>query len=248
MEAPGLWPSAPARWKAPPRLHLEHAQYFQTMGVPILAGRDFNDRDTDVGPAWWLSIRRWFLISGRRRSRRRTWHCRLNRAASAQCEIVGLVKDTKYAGLREEIPPEAFGAASQFPPGGIGDLRFPRVFVLSAMLPEVQTKVAQFNPEIEAKIQYPQQHPKGHGQERTMAFLSGAFGALAILLTTIGLYGVISYIVAIRGERNWNPHGPGCQRSRRRRHHHRQTVRMLAVGVALGVVCFFAATRREFVA
>ena len=221
-------------------------EYFQTMGVPILAGRDFNDRDTRTSPC--VVVVNQTLVS------------RFLGAADpvgktlrtvpepgyppAQCEIVGLVKDTKYAGLREEIPPEAFGAASQFPPGESATYVFLHYSSSSAMLPEVQTKVAQFNPEIEAEFRiFRNNIQKGMVQERTMAFLSGAFGALAILLTTIGLYGVISYIVAMRRNEIGIRMALGASGADVVGIITRQTVRMLAVGVALGVLLSIAATR-----
>jgi ABC-type antimicrobial peptide transport system permease subunit len=80
-------------------------------------------------------------------------------------------------------------------------------------------------------------------QERTMAFLSGAFGALAILLTTIGLYGVISYIVAMRRNEIGIRMALGASGTDVVGIITRQTLRMLAAGVALGVLLSIAATR-----
>jgi predicted permease len=221
-------------------------EYFQTMGVPILAGRDFNDRDTRTSPC--VVVVNQTLVSrflGAADPVGKTLRTVPEPGyPSAQCEIVGLVKDTKYAGLREEIPPEAFGAASQFPPGESATYVFLHYSSSSAMLPEVQTKVAQFNPEIEAEFRiFRNNIQKGMVQERTMAFLSGAFGALAILLTTIGLYGVISYIVAMRRNEIGIRMALGASGADVVGIITRQTVRMLAVGVALGVLLSFAATR-----
>jgi predicted permease len=220
--------------------------FFQTLGVPVLAGRDFNDRDTRTSPC--VVVVNQTLVS------------RFLGAADpvgmtirtvpepgyppAQCEIVGLVKDTKYAGLREETPPEAFGVASQFPLGESATYVFLHYSSSSAMLPEVQAKIAQFNPEIEAEFRiFRNNIQKGMVQERTMAFLSGAFGALAILLTTIGLYGVISYIVAMRRNEIGIRMALGASGADVVGTITRQTVRMLAAGVALGVLLSIAATR-----
>ena len=221
-------------------------EYFQTMGVPILAGRDFNDRDTRTSPC--VVVVNQTLVSrflGAADPVGKTLRTVPEPGyPSAQCEIVGLVKDAKYAGLREEIPPEAFGAASQFPPGESATYVFLHYSSSSAMLSEVQTKVAQFNPEIEAEFRiFRNNIQKGMVQERTMAFLSGAFGALAILLTTIGLYGVISYIVAMRRNEIGIRMALGASGADVVGIITRQTVRMLAVGVALGVLLSIAATR-----
>jgi predicted permease len=220
--------------------------YFQTMGVPILAGRDFNDRDTRSSPC--VVVVNQTLVSrflGAADPVGKTLRTVPEPGyPSAQCEIVGLVKDAKYAGLREETPPEAFGVASQFPPGESTTYVFLHYSSSSAMLPEVQTKVAQFNPEIEAEFRiFRNNIQKGMVQERTMAFLSGAFGALAILLTTIGLYGVISYIVAMRRNEIGIRMALGASGADVVGIITRQTVRMLAAGVALGVLLSIAATR-----
>jgi predicted permease len=220
--------------------------YFQTMGVPILAGRDFNDRDTRTSPC--VVVVNQTLVStflGAADPVGKTLRTvREPGYPSAQCEIVGLVKDTKYAGLREETPPEAFGVALQFPLGQSATYVFLHSSSSSAMIPEVQTKVAQFNPEIEAEFRiFRNNVQKGMVQERIMAFLSGAFGALAILLTTIGLYGVISYIVAMRRNEIGIRMALGASGADVIGIITRQTVRMLAAGLALGVLLSIAATR-----
>ena len=220
--------------------------FFQTMGIPILAGRDFNDRDTRTSPC--VVVVNQTLVSrflGTADPVGKTLRTVPEPGyPSAECEIVGLVKDTKYAGLREETPPESFGVASQFPLGESATYVFLHYSSSSAMLPEVQTKVAQFNPEIEAEFRiFRNNIQKGMVQERTMAFLSGAFGALAILLTTIGLYGVISYIVAMRRNEIGIRMALGASGADVVGIITRQTVRMLAAGLALGVLLSVAATR-----
>jgi predicted permease len=220
--------------------------FFQTMGVPILAGRDFNDRDTRTSPC--VVVVNQMLASrflGAADPVGKTLRTITEPGyPSAQCEIVGLVKDAKYAGLREETPAEAFGVASQFPPGESSTYVFLHYSSSSAMLPEVQARVVQFNPEIEAEFRiFRNNVQKSMVQERTMAFLSGAFGALAILLTTIGLYGVISYIVAMRRNEIGIRMALGASGTDVVGIITRQTLRMLAAGVALGVLLSIAATR-----
>jgi ABC-type antimicrobial peptide transport system permease subunit len=79
--------------------------------------------------------------------------------------------------------------------------------------------------------------------ERMMAFLSGTFGMLAILLTTIGLYGVISYIVAMRRSEIGIRMALGASGADVVSIITRQTLWMLAAGVAAGVLFSLATTR-----
>jgi predicted permease len=221
--------------------------YFQTMGVSILAGRDFNDRDTRTSPCVVVvnqTLVSRFLGAAEDPVGKTIRTVREPGYPPAQCEIVGLVKDTKYSGLREETPPEAFGVALQFPLGESAMYAFLHYSSSSAMLPEVQTKVADFNPEIEAEFRiFRNNIQKGIVQERAMAFLSGTFGALAILLTTIGLYGVISYIVAMRRNEIGIRMALGASGAHVVGIITGQTMRMLAAGVAFGVLLSIAATR-----
>jgi ABC-type antimicrobial peptide transport system permease subunit len=163
---------------------------------------------------------------------------------ATQCEIVGLVKDTKYAGLREEIPPEAFGSVSQFPLGESATYVFLHYSSSSEMVSQAQAKLAHFNPGIQAEFRvFRTNIQKGMVQERTMAFLSSAFGLLAILLTTIGLYGVISYIVAMRSNEIGIRMALGATGADVVGIITRQTLWMLAAGIGLGMLLSIAATR-----
>jgi predicted permease len=220
--------------------------YFQTMGVPIRAGRDFNDGDKRASPC--VVIVNQTLVSQF-----------LNDAEpvgktlrtvpepgypSQQCEIVGVVKGTKYAGLRDEIPPESFGVASQFPLGQSVTYVFLHYAASPEIATRVETQVAQFNPEIEAEFRlFRKNIQKGMIQERMMAFLSGAFGTLAIFLTAIGLYGVVSYIVAMRKNEIGIRMALGASAADIVGTIIRQTLWMLAMGIALGVVLSIATTR-----
>jgi ABC-type antimicrobial peptide transport system permease subunit len=80
-------------------------------------------------------------------------------------------------------------------------------------------------------------------RERTMAVLSGFFGALAALLSTIGLYGIISYIIAMRTNEMGIRMALGASRGTVVKLILRQTVSLLALGVSIGVILALIATR-----
>src|SRR6266849_3317676 len=115
-------------------------------------------------------------------------------------EIVGVVKDTKYSDLREPTPPVAFAPADQFPDVGPWALLFTRFSSTpSAAIAGVKEKISRISPATKMEFHVFQTDiQNGLDRERLMAVLSGFFGALAALLAMIGLYGVISYIVATR--------------------------------------------------
>jgi predicted permease len=220
--------------------------YFQTMGVPILAGRDLNDRDTRTAPCAVLVNQTLVsrFLSGANPIGKTLRTAPEPGYPATLCEIVGVTKDTKYAGLREEIPPETFGAVAQFPLGESATYVFLHYSSSSQMISEAQAKVARFNPGIEAEFRvFRNNIQKGMVQERTMAFLSGAFGMLAILLTVIGLYGVISYIAAMRRSEIGIRIALGASRGDVVGIITRQTLWMLAAGIGLGVLFSIAATR-----
>jgi ABC-type antimicrobial peptide transport system permease subunit len=79
--------------------------------------------------------------------------------------------------------------------------------------------------------------------ERMMALLSGCFGALAALLATIGLYGVISYLVEMRRNEIGIRMALGAGRRNIVALILRQTLVMLVVGIAVGLILSFAASR-----
>jgi ABC-type antimicrobial peptide transport system permease subunit len=114
--------------------------------------------------------------------------------------IVGLVKNSKYRDLREEPTPVAYLAISQEKEAGTDT----HIYVHSklsaaAVIPAIKQTLARIDPAINVDFQvFATQIRAGLMRERLMATLSGFFGFLAVLLATVGLYGVISYIVARR--------------------------------------------------
>ncbi len=160
-------------------------------------------------------------------------------------QIVGVVKDTKYGSLRDPVPPESYAPSAQFPPGQKAVF----VFVHTSMPPDrvipiLRASVQEHDPEMDYELfVYQNTVEETLKQERMMAFLSGSFGALAALLTMVGLYGVISYITMMRRNEIGIRMALGADRSSVLRLISRQTMQMLGVGVLLGVLISLAATR-----
>jgi hypothetical protein len=150
---------------------------------------------------------------------------------------VGLVKNTKYYQLREDFLPTGFFpiAQNEDPGGGA-------TFVLRAAGPpgeimqSVKTAVAEVNPGIGVEFRWLSQRiQESLVRDRLMATLSAGFGLLAGLLATLGLYGVISYMVARRRNEIGVRIALGADRSRVIRLVLREAGLLLAVGLVVGV-------------
>src|ERR1700730_8451607 len=222
-------------------------EYFETMEIPLLTGRGFNNRDTQTSPHVAVvneAFTRRYLAGMSATGKT----IRTNAESGypeTEYEIVGVVKDTKYVDLRAPTPPIAFAPADQFPdvsPWAVLLIRSssPPSLAISA----VKEKISQINPAIKTEFHILQTDiENGLARERLMALLSGFFGALAALLAMIGLYGVISYIVAMRKNEIGIRMALGASPGSVIRIILRQTLTVLAVGVGSGLVLAMAAAK-----
>ena len=220
-------------------------EYFETLGKPLLQGRPPNDRDTPSTPRIAVvnqTFVREFAGGASPLGRTVKTLAEPNYPAT-EYEIVGVVKDAKYAGLREEVPPEVFGSAQQF---GVGAEQ--NVFIRSSSPPAmivsaVRQKLKQISPEIRSDFRvFETEIQDGLVRERMMAVLSGFFGALAALLAAVGLYGVISYTVLARRGDIGIRLALGATRGSIVKAVMQQALILLVGGAALGILLAFVAT------
>ncbi len=179
------------------------AGYFATLGIPFVAGRDFDPAlDTPSSPLVAIvneAFARELLNGANPVGTRFTVEATPTRPERI-FQIVGFVKDTKYESLRENVSPGVVIADSQEPRLG----EFPRVVVRSSLPPErvtaaITRSLAELSPLIGVTYSLLDAQIAGTlVRERLMATLSGFFGGLAAVLTLVGLYGVIAYTVARR--------------------------------------------------
>jgi predicted permease len=189
--------------------------YFATLGVPIIAGRDFTPKDNQEilhmerrgpGEDWWAPTT--IIINETFAKRYFAGRVPIGRhigfgvdpGTKLDMEIVGVVKDIKYTNLRDEIPEQAFVPylASRFVTGMT-------VYVRTTLDPRqvfsaVRAKVRELDPNLPVYSMRTTQEQIDNSltTERLIATLSAVFGFLATLLATIGLYGVMAYTVARR--------------------------------------------------
>ncbi len=176
--------------------------YFDALGTRLVAGRDFTERDTAESPRVAIvseAFAKKYFPKGTAVGQSFQIAMQVG-AARPLYQIVGVVQDTKYADLREPFSPIAYLAIQQDQGTDMGPW-----FVLHtrAGLPAVTAAatraLAEVNPAIAVRYQTVRAEVNASlSRERLMATLSGFFGALAVLIATIGLYGVMSYTVARR--------------------------------------------------
>jgi len=175
------------------------AGFFQTLRIPLLAGRDFNDQDTPDSPRVAIVnetfARKYFhsanpvgkIVSN-------------SEEPSKTFQIVGMVKDTKYNSLREEPRPILFVSLSQDKEVGEGmTLMIRSNESMESLAAEVKRVATDMSPTMMLRLSvFRTQVTEDLAGERLMARLTGFFGVLAIALAIVGIYGVISYMVARR--------------------------------------------------
>ena len=174
--------------------------YFKTMGIPLLAGRDFSRSDRLGGPKVAIvneAFARKFNLGNEVVGKRIGDS---GPSATLDTEIVGLVKDAKYNAVKDAIPPLFFRPYRQ--DDSVGSMTF---YVRTAGAAEqaiqtIQRVVAGVDPNlpIENLRTMEQQVRDNVFLDRLISTLSAGFAVLATLLAAVGLYGVLAYTVAQR--------------------------------------------------
>jgi predicted permease len=174
--------------------------YFATVGIPLLAGRDFTRADA-------LSAPKVAIVNEVFAKKFNLGHDAVGKRMGSTggtgpltMEIVGLVKNAKYSEVKREIPPVFFKPYRQ--DANIGSITFyvrttadPDQFV--ANIPKAIARL-DANLPVENLRTLPQQIRRNVFLDRAVSVLSTAFACLATLLAAIGLYGVLAYTVAQR--------------------------------------------------
>ena len=176
--------------------------YFNTLRIPMVAGRDFNDDDTSQSPRVAVVNEAFAkkLGLGANAIGARFWREATPSSPAQLNQIVGVVKDTKYHSVRLPAEPIAYLALAQEkdPDNDMKVLvrsKLPMEAVEQAMrrtLHDVSSAISFDFGGLQDQIQ------QSLLAERLLATLSGFFGALAVVLAMTGLYGVMSYTVTQR--------------------------------------------------
>jgi predicted permease len=217
--------------------------YFNTMQTPFLVGHDFDEHDRMGAPNVAI-VNETFVQKYAQGKNPLEMRFRVRRLmkTSAPYQIIGVVKDTKYADLREKPEPIVYTpkAQSDEPPSDALILLRSRA-PLASILSAVKSTASQADPD--ADITFYNLHKMiddGLLRDRLMARLSGFFGGLAVLLAIIGLYGVISYMVARRRNEIGIRMALGARRGQIIALVFREASLLLSLGLVIGVALALA--------
>jgi predicted permease len=176
--------------------------FFNTMGIRIMAGRTFSERDT-ANSLKVAIVNQSFVKKILNGANPIGAHFQIEEAvgrARPIYEVVGLVRDRKYYDLRDEFAPEVYVTTAQGDqPDEYAGLLIRSNLPMGTLTQELKNALAEASPEIGEEFHVMQTNIRDSLlRERLMAALSGFFGALATLLAMMGLFGVMSNFVARR--------------------------------------------------
>jgi len=218
-------------------------RYFEAVGTPLLLGRDFNQEDGPNTPR--VAVINETMMNHYFRGTSPIGR-RVTLGQGKPMTIIGVVKDAKYVSLRETahrtvykncMQDEKMFGSLTLEVRTIGNPES----VVNALRRELG--VVASNVPLIAPRTLAGQVDQSLIQERMMATLSGFFGLLALLLACVGLYGVLSYNVARRTGEIGIRMALGARRADMIWLVLRESIVLVALGIAIGIPLALAATR-----
>ena len=217
--------------------------YFETMHTPLLAGRNFNDHDTQASTQVAIinqTMARKFFPNTDPLGKYFTTEPDPGKPAP-KLQIVGLARDSKYESLREDTLSTAFFPVAQVPEDSSENFILRTATPPMSLVSAVQEAVASVDKGIPIEFAtLAQQVDDSLVEERLLATLSTFFGGLSLLLAMIGLYGALSYLVAQRQPEFGIRMALGAPRASILRLVMRDVVVVLAGGLGAGACLAFA--------
>jgi predicted permease len=240
VSVPGYVPAPGERASA--RVLLVGESFFATLGIPILMGRELDGRDAESAPL--VAVANQAFIGkylGGRSAVGQTFS--FGRDSDKPVEIVGIARNARYDRLRGDFAPTLYVPIRQSLPNLSGlyfEVKTTRDPL--SVVPDVRKSVAAIHPGIPLfgiRTQA-EQIEELLRPERLFALLTSFFGVLALALVCVGLYGIISYGVAMRTTEIGVRMALGARPPDIVRMVLRETGGLVARGVALGLPAAFA--------
>lgn len=227
------------------RIDMVGPGYFSTMGIPILLGREIGPQDaTGLRPA---VVNETFARHFFPKTNPIGKHIRDTYPGNpAECIVVGVAADAKYNSLREKTPPRLY--APLFNPmweqnSAVYEVRtFANTSSVSAALRSAVQEIAPSLPPISVRTMSGLVDDTLQ-TDRFIEQLSGFFGLLAVLLASVGLYGVMAYTVARQTRDIGIRMALGADPSKVRLQVLRESLVLVVLGIVIGVPAALAGTR-----
>jgi predicted permease len=181
-------------------IHTVRSNFFETLGVPLLRGRGFSQGDNASGPKVAV-INQTMATQVFRQEDPLGRHFRFTPTPeSGSFTVIGIVSDSKHSGLRGNVPPTVYLPATQNVPGGGVTFEVRTTVPPASLIPAIRQAVNRVDPDLPVSRINTQteQIEELLGVENTLAFFSGIFSVVALLLASIGLYGIVSFRVGRR--------------------------------------------------
>jgi predicted permease len=214
------------------------AGYFASIGIPMLAGREFTLTDDSTGARVAIvnqAFARKFNLDERETVGKMM---RIGRGEDLDIQIVGLVQDAKYSSVRDEVPPQYFRPWAQAQ--NVGTMVFYARYSspTDVMMTNVRTLMQRLDPNlpVDALRTLETEIAFSATGDRIVGTLAAAFAGLATLLTAVGLYGVLAYTVAQRTREIGLRMALGAGSDRVRAMVLRQVGIMTLIGAVVGMV------------
>lgn len=177
--------------------------FFHSMGIPVLEGRDITSADTPGIPPVVIvnqTLADGFLKDG-------ALGHRIDGA-----EIVGVVRNSKFKSVRDHGMPTVYYALSQMGMSGQISVKMRTGLNPIALLPEIRSTIHGLDPNLPLQNPMTQaaQFEKSYVTPMLFARLALGFGVLAVILVATGLYGTLAYRPAAAAWRNWGTDGTRC--------------------------------------
>jgi len=217
--------------------------FFETLGIRVVRGRAFTLHDNEKAPKVAVvneaAVRAYFAPGEPPLGKR------LGPLNNPQFEIVGIVSDVKYNSVRDPAPPTIYFALAQRGAGGSASFAVRTVLAPAALASAVRDIVHAAEPDLPGLSITTQAEmiDRRLAQEQLLAEACTAFAALAVTIASIGLFGLLSYSVARRTNEIGIRIALGAQRAAVVSLVMRESIAMVAAGVAIGLAAVAGAGR-----
>ncbi len=218
--------------------------FFETLGIPLVNGRTFTERDNVHAPKVAIVNQRLAkaFFPNANPVGKTIVACE---ASSLPIEIVGVSADAKYSSIREEVPPTVYLPFLQNNDAGAMTFELKTAASTASVISEAREALRAVDkdlPMLEVRTQT-QQIEAILANERVFATLTSGFGILALILASIGIYGIMAYTVSRRTNEIGIRMALGARSTAVLSMVLRETLLLALIGVVAGLAAAAALTR-----